>query len=582
MKEFRKILKYARPYAKSLIFAFLCLALTSLINLVLPLIVRNMINAVIVLKDSGVLDGLAWDLIIIIVLQAVFAVTHNYIFGFVGHRMTTDFRVEFFSHIQSLSLRFFQERRVGEILSRMSNDISVIENALVTIPVALLRQSITLLGAMTIILYLNWKLTGLILLILPPLMIFARVFGRRLKIFSAKLQDQLAQAVVVLEEVISSIKIVKSFTREPYERNRFQGKIETAFERAVDKLKVSSFFGPFILGLTFLVSASLIWYGGYQVMQGATTPGELAAFFLYALIIAGPIGTFIRLYTQVQEASGSIHRVYEILDTQPLIKNPDNPVAIGNLEGRIQFDNVTFGYRKTAEVIHDVSLDILPGQTAALVGPSGAGKSTLIKLLFRFFDPSNGAIRLDGHDIRTLDRENFLSQIALVPQETLLFGGTVKENILYGKLEATDTELKEAAQKANAHEFIVGMEKGYETVVGEKGAKLSGGERQRIAIARAILKDPKILVLDEATSSLDNQSEALIQDALETLMADRTTFIIAHRLSTIHKADQIIVLDKGIIVEAGQHDDLMSHKGLYHDLYTLKILDPTEHEGAGL
>ena len=579
MKEFLKILKYARPYTKSLIFAFLCLALTSLINLVLPLIVRNMINAVIVLKDSEVLDGLAWDLIIIIGLQAVFAVTHNYIFGFVGHRMTTDFRVEFFSHIQSLSLRFFQERRVGEILSRMSNDITVIENALVTIPVALLRQSITLLGAMTIILYLNWKLTGLILLILPPLMIFARVFGRRLKMFSAKLQDELAQAVVVLEEVISSIKIVKSFTREPYERDRFQGKIETAFERAVDKLKVSSFFGPFILGLTFLVSASLIWYGGYQVMQGATTPGELAAFFLYALIIAGPIGTFIRLYTQVQEASGSIHRVYEILDTQPLIQNPDNPIVIGNLEGRIQFDNVTFGYRETAEVIHDVSLDILPGQTAALVGPSGAGKSTLIKLLFRFFDPSTGTIRLDGHDIRTLDRKSFLSQIALVPQETLLFGGTVKENILYGKLDATDTELKEAAQKANAHEFIVGMEKGYNTVVGEKGAKLSGGERQRIAIARAILKDPKILVLDEATSSLDNRSESLIQDALETLMFERTTFIIAHRLSTIHKADQIIVLDKGNIVEAGQHEDLMSRKGLYHNLYTLKMLDPAVEEG---
>jgi ATP-binding cassette, subfamily B, bacterial MsbA len=580
MKEFRKILKYARPYTKSLVFGFLCLSLTSLINLILPLIVRNMINAVIVLKDSGVLDGLAWDLIIIIGLQAVFAVTHNYIFGFVGHRMTTDFRVEFFSHIQSLSLRFFQERRVGEILSRMSNDISVIENALVTIPVALLRQSITLLGAMTIILYLNWKLTGLILLILPPLMIFARVFGRRLKIFSAKLQDQLAQAVVVLEEVISSIKIVKSFTREPYERDRFQGKIETAFERAVDKLKVSSFFGPFILGLTFLVSTFLIWYGGYQVMQGATTPGELTAFFLYALIIAGPIGTFIRLYTQVQEASGSIHRVYEILDTKPLIQNPDNPVAIGNLEGRIQFDNVTFGYRETAEVINDVSLDILPGQTAALVGPSGAGKSTLIKLLFRFFDPSTGAIRLDGHDIRTLDRESFLSQIALVPQETLLFGGTVKQNILYGKLDATDTELKEAAQKANAHEFIVGMEKGYNTVVGEKGVKLSGGERQRIAIARAILKDPKILVLDEATSSLDNRSESLIQDALENIMSERTTFIIAHRLSTIHKADQIIVLDKGNIVEAGQHEDLMSRKGLYYNLYTLKMLDPAAHEGV--
>ena len=578
MKEFRKILKYARPYAKSLVFAFICLTLTSLINLVLPLIVRNMINAVVVLKNSEVLDGLAWDLLIIIGLQAVFAVTHSYIFGFVGHRMTTDFRIEFFSHIQSLSLRFFQERRVGEILSRMSNDISVIENALVTIPVALLRQSITLLGAMTIILYLNWKLTGLILLILPPLMIFARVFGRRLKMFSEKLQDHVAQAVVVLEEVISSIKIVKSFNREPYEQNRFRDKIETAFDRAVDKLKVSSFFGPFILGLTFLVSTLLIWYGGYQVMQGATTPGELAAFFLYALIIAGPIGTFIRLYTQIQEASGAISRVYEILDTQPIIQNPKNPLQLRNLTGGIKFENVSFGYRDTAEVIHNVSFDVLPGQTAALVGPSGAGKSTLIKLLLRFFDPSAGIIRLDEHDIRNLDRESFLSHIALVPQETLLFGGTVRENILYGKLDATEAELEGAAQKANAHEFIMSMEKGYDTVVGEKGAKLSGGERQRIAIARAILKDPKILVLDEATSSLDNRSESLIQDALEALMASRTTFIVAHRLSTVHKADQIIVLDKGSIVEAGQHEDLIENKGLYHNLYTLKMLDPMSHE----
>ncbi|MBT3923644.1 MAG: ABC transporter ATP-binding protein [Nitrospina sp.] len=582
MKEFRKILKYAKPYTKSLIFAFLCLALTSLINLVLPLIVRNMINAVIVLKNNEVLDSLAWDLIIIIGLQAAFAVTHNYIFGFVGHRMTTDFRIEFFSHIQSLSLRFFQERRVGELLSRMNNDISVIQNALVTIPVALLRQSITLLGAMAIILYLNWKLTGLILLILPPLMIFARVFGRRLKTISEKLQDHVAQAVVVLEEVMSSIKIVKSFTREPYEQNRFQEKIETAFERAVDKIKISSFFGPFILGLTFLVSALLIWYGGYQVMQGTTTPGELAAFFLYSLIIAGPIGTFVRLYTQIQEARGAIQRVYEILDTEPMIQNPDNPVSIENITGSIQFENVIFGYQDSAQVIHNASFKVLPGQTVALVGPSGAGKSTIIKLLLRFFDPDSGVISLDGYDIRSLDRKSFLSQIALVPQETLLFGGTVRENILYGKLDATDLELKEAAQNANAHEFIMAMEKGYDTIVGEKGTKLSGGERQRIAIARAILKDPKILILDEATSSLDNRSESLIQEALETLMTHRTTFIVAHRLSTIHKADQIIVLDKGCIVETGQHEDLMNQKGLYHTLYTMKMLDPTTHEGSGL
>jgi len=574
MKEFRKILKYARPYTKSLVFAFICLTLTSLVNLVLPLIVRNMINAVVVLKDSQILDGLAWDLFFIIILQAVFAVTHNYVFGFVGHRMTTDFRIEFFSHIQSLSLKFFQERRVGEILSRMNNDISVIQNALVSIPVALLRQSITLIGAMAIILYLNWKLTGLILLILPPLMIFARVFGKRLRLFSENLQDQVAKAVVVLEEVASSIKIVKSFTRENYERERFKKEIETAFERAVDKLKISSFFGPFILGLTFMVSAVLIWYGGYQVMSGVTTPGELAAFFLYALIVAGPIGTFVRLYTQIQEASGAIRRVYEILDTAPAIDNPENPIFLENIKGRIQFENVSFGYRQEFEILHNISFDVRPGQTVALVGPSGAGKSTVIKLLHRFFDASQGSIRLDEHDIRSLDRKSFLNQIALVPQETLLFGGTVKENILYGKLDATDQELEDAAKKANAHDFIVDLENGYKTIVGEKGAKLSGGERQRIAIARAILKNPKILVLDEATSSLDNCSEALIQEAVEKLMEGRTTFIVAHRLSTIHKADQIIVLEKGRIVETGQHEELMDNKNLYYNLYKLKMQDP--------
>ena len=574
MKEFRKIFKYARPYTKSLVFAFICLTLTSLVNLLLPLIVRNMINAVVVLKDSQILDGLAWDLFFIILLQAVFAVTHNYVFGFVGHRMTTDFRIEFFSHIQSLSLRFFQERRLGEILSRMNNDISVIQNALVSIPVALLRQSITLIGAMAIILYLNWKLTGLILLILPPLMIFARVFGKRLRLFSEKLQDQVAQAVVVLEEVASSIKIVKSFTRENYERERFKKEIETAFERAVDKLKISSFFGPFILGLTFIVSAVLIWYGGHQVMSGVTTPGELAAFFLYALIVAGPIGTFVRLYTQIQEASGAIRRVYEILDTAPAIDNPENPIFLENITGRIQFENVSFGYRQELEILHNINFDVRPGQTVALVGPSGAGKSTVIKLLHRFFDANQGSIRLDEHDIRSLDRKSFLSQIALVPQETLLFGGTVKENILYGKLDATDQELEDAATKANAHDFIVGLENGYETIVGEKGAKLSGGERQRIAIARAILKNPKILVLDEATSSLDNCSEALIQQAVEKLMEGRTTFVVAHRLSTIHKADQIIVLEKGRVVETGQHEELMNNKKLYYNLYKLKMQDP--------
>ncbi len=582
MKDFSKILRYAKPYKKGIAFAFLCLVVTSVITLVLPLLVRNMINVVVVEKNAAALNSLTLDIIAVIAFQMLFGITQNYILGFVGNRMTADFRMELFNHIQSLSLRFFQERRVGEIISRMSNDISVIQKALVSIPVAVLRQSITLVGGLAIVFYLNWKLTGLILIVLPPLMLFARIFGKRLRTLAGQVQDQLARAMVVLEEVISSIKVVKSYNREAYEKQRFEECIETAFDAEVKKVKVSAFFGPFVLFLTFLVSALLVWYGGRQVMAGATTPGELAAFFLYAIIIAGPIGTFVRLYTQSQEALGAIRRVYEILDTKPLIRDPENPVIFDQVEGAIEFDHVSFGYRKDVPVLKDVSLQVRPGEQVALVGPSGAGKSTVVQLVHRFFDVDAGTIRVDGHDIREIALKTFLNHVALVPQETLLFGGTIRENIMYGKLDATDEELDRAARSANAYDFIENLDQGYDTVVGEKGVKLSGGERQRIAIARALLKDPKILILDEATSSLDNQSEMLIQDALDHLMRGRTTLIIAHRLSTVHNADRIIVLDKGRVVETGNHKELMASEGLYCKLYTLRAFEdpiPVEDEG---
>jgi subfamily B ATP-binding cassette protein MsbA len=560
MKDFSKILRYAKPYRRGILFAFLCLAVTSVITLVLPLIVRNMINVVVVEKNAAALNNLTLDIIGVIAFQMVFGITQNYILGFVGNRMTADFRMDLFNHIQSLSLRFFQERRVGEIISRMSNDISVIQKALVSIPVAVLRQSITLVGGLAIVFYLNWKLSGLILIVLPPLMLFARIFGKRLRNLSGQVQDQIARTMVVLEEVISSIKVVKSYNREEYEKKRFEEGIESAFDAEVKKVKVSAFFGPFVLFLTFLVSALLVWYGGRQVMTGTTTPGELAAFFLYAIIIAGPIGTFVRLYTQIQEALGAIRRVYEILETQPLVVDPENPIAFDQIEGGIEFEHVSFGYSKDTPILKDVSLKVRPGEQVALVGPSGAGKSTVIQLVHRFFDVDEGTIRVDGHDIRDTELKTFLNHVALVPQETLLFGGTIRENILYGKLDATDEELDQAARFANAFDFIKDLDQGYNTVVGEKGVKLSGGERQRIAIARAILKNPKILILDEATSSLDNQSETLIQDALEHLMRGRTTLIIAHRLSTVHNADRIVVLDKGRVVESGNHKELMANE----------------------
>jgi subfamily B ATP-binding cassette protein MsbA len=298
--------------------------------------------------------------------------------------------------------------------------------------------------------------------------------------------------------------------------------------------------------------------------------------------MAGPIGTFVKIYTQLQETLGAMRRVNEILDTKPLVNSPENPVKLTSLKGHVCFSEVIFGYEDGTPVLNNISFDIHPGKTVALIGPSGAGKSTTVQLLLRFFDPQSGKIQIDGDDLKSLDLESYLSQVALVPQETLLFGGTIRENILYGKLDATDTEMIEASKSANAHEFIVEFSNGYDTLVGEKGTKLSGGERQRIAIARALLKNPKILVLDEATSALDNQSEMLIQDALEKLMAGRTTFIIAHRLSTVHNADKIIVLDKAKIVESGTHKELMANEGLYHHLYTMRFIEAESPSGASV
>ncbi len=573
MRDFGEVIKYARPYTKILVFSFFCLALTSIISLLLPLIVKNMVNAVFIEKNGDALNSLTVDLVITIFFQVIFAVIHNYVFSYVAYRAVTDFRAQVFSHIQSLSIRFFQNRRVGEILSSMSSDISVIQNAMTSIPVAILRQTITLIGGLAIILYLNWKLTGLIILALLPLMAFARFFGKRLRGLSENVQDKLAESLTVLEESVSSIFTVKSYCREDYENNRFKSHIEKAFLASVGKVKISSFFGPFILFLTFFVSGLLIWYGGRQVMIGATTPGELAAFFLYGIIMAGPIGTVIRIYAQSQEAAGAMKRVNEILSEKPDIKVSENPVFLADPRGEIEFENVNFSYDSGKLILDNINFRVAPGETVALVGPSGAGKSTITYLLQRFFDPDSGRILFDGHNLEELDLKNFLDHIAYVPQDPQLFSGTVRENILYGKLEATENELIAVSKAANAHDFIVKMENGYDSLVGDKGIKLSGGERQRITIARAMLKNPKALILDEATSSLDSHSENFIQTALETLMADRTTLIIAHRLSTVHNADKIIVLDKGRIVEMGNHSDLMKKEKIYYRLYTMGALE---------
>ena len=575
MNNYKRLLVLLEPYKRALIFGAICLVIASVTNLAVPLYIKKLVDVVMVEKNMALMNSLTLSIAGLFLIQLIFSTVHNYLFDLTEKRAITDFRIKLFRHLHTLSLSFFVKRRTGEIVSRMTNDITTIENIVTDLPATLLQQSIRLFGGIIIITYMNWKLTGLILVLAPVLVLFARTFGRRLKKLSTEIQDKLAVSTTILEENISCIQVVKSFVREKLENERFGAALEDSYQSAKKRVIISSFFGPSIGFIAFSTSLILLWYGGREVILGAISPGELIAFILYATIIAGPMGSFARLYARVQEGIGASTRVFEILDMKGEVRDTPEAKAIAKLSGKVEFDDVHFHYREDQEIIKGIRFTVEPGQTVALVGPSGAGKTTLMQLLHRFYDPVSGEIRVDGIPLKSVQLASYWNQIGIVPQETILFGGTILENIEYAKPGATKEEIITAAKAANAHNFIMECPDEYETVVGEKGIRLSAGQRQRIAIARAILKDPHILILDEATSALDNESELLIQDALERLMKNRTSFIIAHRLSTIHNADHIIVLDKGQVVESGNHGQLMEKEGLYHKLYTLKSLQLT-------
>jgi subfamily B ATP-binding cassette protein MsbA len=396
--------------------------------------------------------------------------------------------------------------------------------------------------------------------------------GRQIRRAATDVQDNLAEASAVLEESVSGIRIVKSFAREAYELSRFEAKVEATFAAALRRVKISAVLAPIIGLMAFLSITITLWFGSYQVILGRLSPGELVAYLIYTLLVAGPIAAFSGLYGQFQSALGATQRLFEFLDVQPDIADKPDAYPLPEIIGQVRFEAVSFEYESSLPVLHDVSLTARPGQVVALVGPSGAGKTTLVNLIPRFYDITAGQITIDGHDIRQVTSLSLRQQIGIVPQEAMLFSDTIRENIRYGQLEASQSDIEAAAQAANAHDFILKMPDGYDTRVGERGIKLSGGQRQRIAIARAILKNPRILILDEATSSLDSESEQLVQEALERLMKSRTTFVIAHRLSTITQADWIVVLDEGRIVEQGSHLELLGRAdGLYRKLHAMQF-----------
>ena len=569
--QWRRLLSYLTAYKLRLLLSTVGLCFAAALSLVFPAVIQRVIDSVFSDADIALLDTITLALLAVFMFRSLASFVQNYNLNYVGEKIVVDIRCQLYAHFQTLSIKYYNDRRVGELISRISSDVTVVRTVLTGNISTFLQQTLTLVGSVAIMFYLNWRLTLFIIVLMPIIVAVAFVLGNAIRRTSTRVQDEIAGATVVAEEVFQNIREVKSFVRESYEIARYNSAIEIAFRAAVKLLTIRSVFGPIIAFFAFAGLALILWFGGREVLDGRLSAGELIAFLIYGLTVAANFAGVISMYSQVQEALGATKRVFEILDTPPDVRDRPKAKKLAEVRGAIFLRGVSFAYEDGLEVLSDIDLEIEEGEIIALVGPSGAGKSTLFNLIPRFYDVDAGAICIDGHDIRDVTQSSLRGHIGIVPQETLLFGGSVRENILYGRLEASEAEMIEAAKSANAHDFIMELPKGYDSIVGERGIKLSGGQRQRVAIARALLKNPSILLLDEATSSLDNESEQLVQEALARLMRDRTTLIIAHRLSTVRVAHRIAVLDKGRVIEIGRHEDLIAQRGLYAKLYEMQF-----------
>ena len=573
MSTFARFRPFLKPYLFRMMLAGLLVMTVAAINLALLRLAGALWDVITVQHDAGRMNNLIALFLGLVVIQGLCSMGHSYLTASVSQHIVTDFRRHLFAHLQTLSVGFFARRRTGELLSRLMNDVTVIQSVVTETPIDTAKQLVTFVGGIGFLLAMNWRLCLLILVLLPLLVFVAKLFGRRLKSLSTSIQDQTAALSTLIEEVIAGIRVVKSFVQTTREEARFSAQVEQSLSLTLRRAGIMAVFIPVISLLTFSAAAAVLWYGGRQVIDGAVSPGELFAFVLFAGILIGPFSSAARVFAQIREAQGATARVFEILDTYPEIRDLPNAIALPAVSGHIAAEHVSFTYDARQPVLTDVSFGSKPGELVAIVGPTGAGKTTVMNLLHRFYDPTAGRITVDGIDLRQVTLESWYRQIALVPQETILFGGTILDNIRYGNRDATEEAVKEASRAAYAHDFIMGFPDQYQTLVGEKGINLSGGQRQRIAIARAVLKNPRILLLDEATSSLDTESERLVQEALEHLMKGRTTVVIAHRLTTIQRADRILVLDKGRVVESGTHGELMARQGLYHYLYSIRLVE---------
>lgn len=573
LKKSLRIFQYVGPHKWKLYLGLFFLLLTGGTALVFPLMLGSLIKTVEV-KDFTKINEIGIYLIIVLSLQSVFSYYRVYLFVNYTENTLAKLRQEVYFHMIKLPMSFFAQKRVGDLNSRMSADINQIQDTLTTTIAEFLRQFILIVGGIAWLLVISPKLTLLMLAIVPVVAVAAVIFGRFIRQTSKEVQEKIAESNTIIEETLQGITNVKAFANEFFENLRYKRSTEAIVEKAIQGGRYRGIFASFIIFCLFGAIVAVIWYGVNLASRGQLLIGDLISFILYSAFVGASFGGIAEMYAQIQKAVGATERVFEILDetTEP-IDIVDHTENIKRIEGNVIFENVAFTYpsRKEIQVLKNVAFSANKGETIAIIGPSGSGKSTMAALLLRFYDPESGRILIDGKDSKSFPLTELRNNMAIVPQDVLLFGGTIKENIAYGKPHATIAEIVEAARKANALDFVESFPEKFETIVGERGIKLSGGQRQRIAIARAVLKDPSILILDEATSSLDSESERVVQEALDKLMVGRTSFVIAHRLSTIRKADKIIVIDKGNVRESGTHEELIHlENGLYRSLSRLQ------------
>ncbi|WP_288300604.1 lipid A export permease/ATP-binding protein MsbA [Veillonella magna] len=571
MGSYKRLLTYVRPYIGRMIFGLVCMIIAAAAYLVVPWLIKNVVDKVLAEKNMYMLNLVVISILVVFLVRGFATYGQTYTMSYIGQRVIIDIREAMFKHLQRLDQAYYDRRKTGVIMSNLTNDVAALQSAIVDNLVSFITEGVTLIGSLVSMLYLDWKLTLVTLVIVPVVLGIINIFGKRLRIAGHDVQGRIADITSLLQETISGARVVRSFAREGYEVQRFERENQRNFRAVMRATKLTSLLSPLVEFSAAIAVTVILWYGGYSVVTGAITAGSLIAFLIYAINLSNPVKRLSQVYGNIQKAMAAGDRVFAILDTKPEVVEKTNAIVLPEVDGRVRFDHVSFSYDGEKKALDDFSLDVPAGRVVAIVGPSGAGKTTIANLLPRFYDATEGAITVDGIDVRDVTFQSLREQIGVVPQETMLFNATIKDNILYGRLDGTDEEVYAAAKAANALEFIERLPEGMDTLVGERGSSLSGGQRQRIAIARAILKNPKILILDEATSALDTESEKLVQEALERLMQGRTAFVIAHRLSTIKNADQIVVLREGKLVESGTHDELVAAGGLYQHLYSVQF-----------